>query len=453
MARRSTLVAVLPRIASVALALAGCTRLEAGRDAGTEPLDAPAAASPSASATASGATPTSPPASAAASTLASGSSGAPSASGGTAAPIAIHAGDAGGPCRTLRGPIELPVRGAAAIVVHADRVDAILDDDGRPRVASYPIAGPTPAERESASGGGPAGAPAGLRVACAPAGDVAFCPDKTGAIHRARITGEGDRIVASGRTGSRIAAAVIGGNHTALAYIAARKTTEGWVSEAWLAVDDEPPLRLSEDGSGATTIDLVPRGSALIALYVDARTALTALHARPVAYDHGARLGDDVVVFVGGPGERHTTAVAALPPSGPGWALLPIARDISDFGLAVVRLEDPLRVDEPVVWSMYPNGLDPAPIAAALGGGREARDGGGGARTWVVRARPQSAEASAPRILELGEVLTDGSFAALDVVPTSGAPSEARLTPGAQGDLWLSWIDGSGSWLERLSCR
>jgi hypothetical protein len=346
-------------------------------------------------------------------------------------------------CRAVRGPVALPIRGAAALVARGDRVDAVLDDDGRPRVVTFaaapaassgPLAAPEPAD---------AGAPNGLWMPCATAGEVAFCPDRSGAIHRASLTGEGDRIVASGRTGTRVAAGTLAGGHAALAYLASRKTTEGWVSEAWLAVDDEAPVRLSEDGSGATAVDLASRGGSLVALSVDARAALTALHARPVTYDGGVRLGEDAVVFVGGPGDRRTAASLILPPAGPGLALLPIAKDMGDFGLAVVRLDDPPRVDEPVIWSMYPNGLDPAPVAAASGGGR----------TWIARVRPQAADPTAPHVLELCEAAADGALTPRDVIPTAASPGDVSLALGPHGELWLAWVDAAGSWLERLTCR
>ena len=106
-------------------------------------------------------------------------------------------------------------------------------------------------------------------------------------------------------------------------------------------------------------------GGGELALQVDARTALTAKNALPIAYGKRDELGDDAVVFVGGPGDRRTRAALAVPPVGPGWSLLPIATDIGSFGLAIVRVDAPPRVDEPAVWAMYPNGLDPAPVAAA----------------------------------------------------------------------------------------
>ncbi len=346
-------------------------------------------------------------------------------------------------CRPVRGPIELPVRGPAALVARGDRIEALLDENGRPRRASF-VAGPVPSTASpvfaEVMNGGPVSA---FKIPCVTTGSVAFCPDRSGAIHRTTLTGEEDRIVANSRTGTRVAAGALAGAHTALAYLASRKTSEGWVSEAWLEVDDDPPLRLSEDGCGATAVDLAPHGSALLALTVDARAALTAMHARPIAYERGLRLGEDAVVFVGGPGDRQTAAVLALPAAGPGWALLPIARDTREFGLALVRLDDPPRVDEPTVWSMYPNGLDPSPIAAAPGSGR----------TWVARVRPREPTPGASRDLELGEVTPEGGFLSRYLVPTADSPSDVSLALDPRGALWVSWLDSSGSWLERFVCR
>ena len=263
-------------------------------------------------------------------------------------------------------------------------------------------------------------------------------------MHRLTLHADGDdRIVASGRSGARIAAGIVGGSRPALAYLASRQTSEGWVSEAWIEVGDDAPVRLSEDGSGATSVAFAQRAAGLLAVLVDARSALTALHARPVTYDGAVKLGEDAVVFVGGPGDRRTGAAAALPPTGPGWALLPIARDIGVFGLAVVRVEDPPRVDEPTVWSTYPNGLDPAPVAAALDHGH----------TWVARIRPESASGGAPRLLELGELHADGMFEPVELVGTRAFPTDVALTADAQGALWMAWVDVAGSWGERLACR
>jgi len=318
-------------------------------------------------------------------------------------------------------------------------VDAVLDDGGRPRVLSFPVVATTSSAtgRESLD----AGSSAGMSVPCAVAGEAIFCPDKTGSVHRGKRDGSEDRAVASARPGTRVAAAMLG-RHAAMAYLASRRTSEGMMSEAWIAVDDEAPVRISEDGSGATAVGLAVRGSSVLALVVDARAALTAVHVRPLGEDEHSRLGEDAVVFVGGPGERRTAGTLAIPAAGPAWALLPIGKDIRTFGLAIVRVDDPPRVDEPSTWSVYPNGLDPSPIAAATAG----------AHTWVTLARPQSPEPGSARVLDLGELDGEGAFAGRATFAVSGSPTHVALAADGRGGLWISWVDASGSWLERMAC-
>lgn len=360
------------------------------------------------------------------------------------AAVAAHSPDGGPPsCRIVRGPVELPARGAVSIVVRGGIVDALLNDDGHARTMAF-AAGPV-----SPKTAPPAREPATdeihrtLGVPCASTADWDFCPDRNGSVHREAPTGGTDRVVASSRTGTRIAAASLAGSHAVLAYLASRQTSEGWVSEAWVEVDDDPPVRLSEDGSGATSVALAAAGSALVAVTVDARTALTAMHARPLRYDRGLRFGEDVVTFVGGPGDRRTAGVLAGCHDGSLVGLLPISRDVGTFGLALVKLEDPPRVDEPVTWAMYPNGLDPAPVAAAWSR----------ARTWVARIRPRGSEPGSPRELEIGELVDAVSLASPTIVDTPGTPSDVALAVDAAGALWLAWLDSTGSWLERLACR
>ncbi len=370
---------------------------------------------------------------------------APSTTTGAAesAPVALRSADGGATrCRVVRGPILLPVRGGVALAVRSEIVLAFANDNGVPRVVSWPVdplpapgAPPPPPESQGTF-------TSGSSLPCAVAGSHVFCSDRQGSVHRALISGDDDRVVAAARAGSRIGAGVLGSRPT-LAYLASRETSEGWVSEAWIEVGDDPPVRLSEDGSGATAVAFAERGPGLVALLVDARAALTALHARPVAYGGTLQLGEDAVVFVGGPGDRHTAAALALPPAGPGWGILPIAKDGADFGMAIVRLDDPARVDEPSLWSMYPNGLDPAPVAAVVDRGR----------TWVARIRPETAAPAASRVLELGEVTASGSFEPFAVIGTNSAPKDVAIVGDPRGALWVAWVEASGSWAERLLCR
>ena len=320
---------------------------------------------------------------------------------------------------------------------------AVLHDDGHPRALSFgagavagpPRAPPSETVTESCCSGPP--------VPCALALDRAFCPDRSGLVHRASFSGDDDRVIASARTGSRVSAADFAERNVALGYVASRKTTEGWVSEAWLAVDDGAPQRISEDGSGATSVSLWARGPGLLAVMVDARSALTAIHARTLAYEGGhLSLGEDAVIFVGGPSDRRTVASVAALPDGPVWSLLPIAKDVESYGLALMRVHEPPRIEEPVAWSLYPNGLDAPPIAVAVSPGR----------LWVARVRPGASEPSAPEVLELGEISDEGAFVTRDTRSAIGHVNHVALTSDQAGALWMSWVDSSGSLLLRLAC-
>jgi len=264
-------------------------------------------------------------------------------------------------------------------------------------------------------------------------------------VHRSSLSSRmEDRVVASSRSGSRLSAAVLGNSHVALAYVASRKTTEGWVNEAWMEVDESAPQRISDDGSGATSVSLAPRGPGVLAILIDARTALTAMHARPVTYEGGRLgMGEDVVVFVGSPGDRRTVASVAAVAGGPVWSLLPIAKDAQTFGLALTRIHEPPRVEEPVVWSIYPNGLDAPPVAVDVSRNR----------IWAARVRPAASAPGSPEVLELGDVSEEGDFDSRDVRPTIGSVSHVTLAADEVGTLWIHWVDGSGSWLERLACK
>jgi hypothetical protein len=70
-----------------------------------------------------------------------------------------------------------------------------------------------------------------------------------------------------------------------------------------------------------------------------------------------------------------------------------------------------------------------------------------------VRARPFDAQPSAKRLLEVGHVTAEGAFVAHDVIGVTGKPMDTQLAVDAHGALWVAWVDGAGSWLERLACK
>ncbi len=352
-------------------------------------------------------------------------------------------GDAGASaCRIVYGPVQQAWRGPAALHAGKDSVDLVFNEDGVPRTLHIP-GGPIDPNAKPAEVKATGATSTATTPPCAFGGDFVFCSNKAGDVVRTPRSGGATKTVGAQRSGYRIDATTLAGTHSVMAYLASRKTTEGWTSEAWVVVDDLPAVRISEDGAGATAIDLAPRGSSVVAMMIDARRASTQVHARVLTWS-GAKLalGADAVVFIGGPGERQTAAVIATPTDGAGYALLPIAQETSTFGMATITVEEPPKIDAPVTWSMYPNGLDPAPIAATQGH----------SPMRVARVRPLASDATSARGLELGRLGADGAFVSQGYVATHGTASDLAVDVDGLGALWLFYTDTAGSWLERRVC-
>jgi hypothetical protein len=310
-----------------------------------------------------------------------------------------------------------------------DAIELVYNDAGTPRVFDG---------RAMDGGTLP---PKSTIPSCAAAGDVFYCPDASGAVHRSRGTPDSESVVARSKPGTDVAAATLGG-HSLVAYIADRVTTEGLVREAWVTMDGAAPVRVSEDGSGATFVDLAPRGDTLLALTIDARVAMTPAHARvlSLAGDKLA-IGKDAVIFVGGAAERHNAGRLVTGPGGAAFALIPVSEDVRRFGMAAIAIDDPPVDDARVVWSFYPNGLDPAPVAATRGGGA----------MHVARVRPKSDTADAPHVLELGMLDATGGFRPSCIAAESTFVKDVEVVEGRQKSLWVFYRTPAGSYLARVT--
>ncbi len=359
-------------------------------------------------------------------------------------------GDAGtSDCRLVYGPAEQPFRGPAALSVVGQELRLVTNDAGRPRVFSAP-AGPLPPK------GTPSVVPprpasfVGVRwPACELAGRFAYCQGPGGAILRSVVGGtEAGKKIATARSGTRIAAASLGGDHVAVGFLDLRHTTEGEMLQAFVALDEQNPVRLSDEGAGATSLRFLPRGERAVAVYLDTRTSMVPLHARPVSLEGSElALGTDVVLFVGGVPERGVDfAVGSAGTKG--FALVPLPRETIDFGMAAVPIEEPPKEDVPAVWSAYPNGLDPAPISAIA-----ARDG---KTAWVARMRPREKAVGSPRILELGRVDASGAFRSYgEIAPgpkNKLSVTDISLIEDGAGAVWILYGDTTVTWLERRVC-
>lgn len=357
-----------------------------------------------------------------------------------------------GACRSIKGPIQLPFRGPVAMHLDADAPpdtppQVIFNRNGAPHAATIPK---TPSPVASASASAKAGKPERLALtdpperatvpACIPAGKALFCADENGGIHRTPRAGGSSTLVAQARSGASLAASTIG-DHTVFAFLADRKTSEGAVTLAFAGVDDNTPELLSEEGSGATFVTLVPRRDTVVAVYIDARRALTPVHARVLRYETKLDIGPDAVLFVGEGTDGRTGTALAQAPGGGVFALFPIYKDVTNFGLAAIRVDDVPRVDADVTWSSYPAGIDAPPVAAAVG-----------APSRVARVRPASASPDdKTRVLELGDLEGAGAFKPLCTAVEGKVLKDPSLLVDGAGTTWLVYTDADGTWIDRFA--
>ena len=116
-----------------------------------------------------------------------------------------------------------------------------------------------------------------------------------------------------------------------------------------------------------------------------------------------------------------------------------VANSADAFGMAAVRLSPSPTEDEPVAWSLYPNGLDPAALAASRGV----------SPIRVARVRPSAREPDASRVLEVGDLAPSGQFSAKCVLAQAAYIKDVKLEIDRQGAMWLFWRDTHGSHFER----
>jgi hypothetical protein len=247
--------------------------------------------------------------------------------------------------------------------------------------------------------------------------------------------------------GTRVAAATTvpaganGQGREVAIYIArAEKRTDERGARIW--IDGAGSAPLSSDGSGASSVALASSGGRLVAVMLDLRSAMSPVHARTieVAERGPARLGPDVVVFVGPSPEGRTEVAAASSGDGP-IAFIPFAPDTSSFGLASLSIGHEPHLDAKVQWRMYPNGLEPAPVAGAELCGR----------TWVAYARPSAAAPASPHVLALAPV-EKGAFGPELTAAQGFDFASVSLAPREDGSAWLAWVGNGRSWIRAVRC-
>lgn len=245
-------------------------------------------------------------------------------------------------------------------------------------------------------------------------------------------------LASDARDGTRVASAPErAGEPPAVAYIAHAANR----LHAKLWVQGGGTVDLTPD-AGANSVALASTGSGLVAVSLSGRTAMSAVHARTITFSgNKPKLGDDVVVWVGGASQPLTELSAIAAPDRDVWAFLPLERDITHFGLARIEVGAQPSMDSAVTWRDFPNGIDPAPVATARMCGRAA----------VLYARPSEATPGSPQELHLA-ALDGDKLGAPVLVAHARAFSDVSVAALPHGGL-VSYVADWRTWARTLRCR
>lgn len=245
-----------------------------------------------------------------------------------------------------------------------------------------------------------------------------------------------DVIHASARVGTRVAA-VQSGERELVAFVA--EQDDAPVSLLWASSGEL--LRLSPDEATATSVALVALDRTLLAFTLAGRTGMSPVHARLVRVAaRRVSLAEDRVIWVG-PGSHPLTELEVTA-SGKdrAFAFLAAARSITEFGLAHFPVTPDLSPLDEVRWSLYPNGIDPAPVAAARVCGK----------AYVFHAQPSTAKPRSPQELRVAPLAGD-VLGAAEVVARARAFNDISVAHRPGGAI-LVWTADRRTWAMTLSC-
>lgn len=222
-------------------------------------------------------------------------------------------------------------------------------------------------------------------------------------------------------------------------YIASAQTSTGSPT-AMLWVEGHDSVRLSPDGTGASSVAMTESGDGVIVGVLDGRTGMTPVHARRVTFpDKKASLGENMVVWVAGPAQP-TTELALLGTARDAWLFSPVERETTRFGLAGVHIGSNPKMGSPVEWRMYPNGIDPAPITTVHACGKDV----------VLYTRPTEEKPGSPHELHLAALGASG-LEAPDVLAKAPAITSVSTSPN-EDSLWVVYVASGRTWALTAAC-
>jgi hypothetical protein len=199
-------------------------------------------------------------------------------------------------------------------------------------------------------------------------------------------------------------------------------------------------IRLTPEGAAATSITLVPTTPHPHAVLLEGRTGMSPLHLRRLLVT-ARRITpeEDEVVWVG-PGSHPLTEIVSLGSGGKVVSFVATAKDVSHFGLAQLTLDPALHGAVEPSWRPYPNGLDPAPVAAHRFCGGD----------FAVYAVPQHEKPRAPQDLVLAPI-EGGLLGKEEVLAHSRAYNDISVA-AVKGGAIVAWTADHRTWAMVIGC-
>lgn len=262
----------------------------------------------------------------------------------------------------------------------------------------------------------------------------AYWVSKGRLVRRALAGGDLEVLATDARDGTRVAVA---SSPDVVAYITQPVGKQD--SLARIRLPTGKLLELTPEGAAATSVSLARVGEDIVVGYIDGRSGMTPVHARRLHVAAGT-LDPDVVVWVSG-ATQGMTEISSLGHEQGSWLMLPVERDASHFGLATLAVDKDPKMDPPLRWRTYENGLDRSPAAAATLCGAPA----------AIYVRPQNATPNANQELVISE-LTLAETASSEQLATARGFADVSLYPLPEGAV-LAYVADRRTWARLIRCK
>jgi hypothetical protein len=262
----------------------------------------------------------------------------------------------------------------------------------------------------------------------------AYWVSKGRVVRRPLAGGELEVLASDARDGTRVA---VVSSPDVVAYIAAPVGKQD--SLAKMRLPDGKQLVLTPEGAAASSVSLARVGEDVIASYIDGRSGMTPVHARRLRGKTYA-LDADVVVWVSG-ATQGMTEIVSVGTDAVSWLILPVERDSSHFGLATLAVDRDPKMDPPLRWRTYENGLDRSPASAARLCGEPT----------VIYVRPADARPGANQELVISQ-LTLEETASSEPLATARGFADVSLYPLPEGAM-LAYVADRRTWGRLIRCK